>query len=126
MDVRVFREEDIDEINDWFDDRGEAGISTRVLSRTGLISPGVACGFLFATDSRVCFLDFYISNPHAPKAARNEAFDEITRQLIATAKERDYLLIFGASSHKSIQERCLKFGFTHQGSQEVYTMEINR
>lgn len=126
MEVRVFTEEDIDEINDWFDDRNEAGISARVLSRTGLIAPGVACGFLFATDSRICFLDFYISNPLAPKEERAAAFDEITRRLIEVAKERDYSLIFGASSHKSIQERCVKFGFTHQGSQEVYTMEIKK
>ena len=126
MEVRVFREEDIDEVNDWFEDRGEAGIALPVLSRTGLIVPGVACGFLYATDSRICFLDFYITNPLAAKGLRHGALKEITRQLLETAKERGYLLVMGASSHKVIQGLCEQFGFTHQGSQEVYTMEINR
>lgn len=126
MEIRVFREEDIDEVNDWLDDRGQAGISNLVLSRTGYIAPGVACGFLYATDSRICFLDFYISNPLAAREARHEALDEITRCLIETAKSRGYLIIMGASSHKTIQERCVRFGFNPQGPQELYTMEINR
>lgn len=126
MEVVVFKEEDIDEINDWLDDRGQAGISGLVLSRTGFIVPGVACGFLYATDSRICFLDFYISNPLADRQKRSEALDAITVKLIETAKEREYLIIMGASSYNTIQERCEKFGFKSQGAQELYTMEINR
>lgn len=126
MDARVFRDEDIDEINDWFEERNEAGISLDVLSRTGLIVPGVACGFLYATDSRICFLDFYVSNPNIPYEYRQKAMDIITEKHLATATERKYRFIFAGSDKSGIIDRCKRLGFTSQGSQEFFTMELKQ
>lgn len=125
MEIRVFRDEDIDEINGWMESRAAGRIPSEFLSRTGYIAPDVACGFLYATDSRICFLDFYISNPKIPAEKRSEALDKITISLIKTAKERKYKLIMGASSHKGIIDRCIRFGFKHQCEQSLHTMEIN-
>lgn len=124
MQVRPFQEEDLDEINGWLKFRGQKEMPIELVSRTGFIVAGIACGFLYATDSRACYFDLYISNKEIPGDKRRIALDEISVKLIETAKERGYWMIIANSSNPSVQQRCKDFGFEDRGYHKVFIMEI--
>jgi len=124
MEVRVFREEDLKQVNSWLNLRGIGPIAYSILSGTGFIVNEVACGFLYTTDSALSILDFYITNPLADRGERKDALDEITGLLLKAAKLRGAKVVMAGSSEKTIIDRCQRFGFAPLGNQQAFIMEI--
>lgn len=121
--ARRYEPNDLEEINGWLSSRGLGGADIRVLPTNGYIVPNIAVGFLYKTDSSAAFLDFFISNKEIPYEKRQEAFDEIARQLISRAKELGFTTVVGTTSSTGMMNRCERFGFKLQDVQRVYILE---
>lgn len=92
--------------------------------KVGFISEGVACGFVYFTDSPVAIIDCYLSNPNSDAQVRSKALDEITEALIKIAAFHKCQVIKCDTSIISVMKRAEKFGFKSIGSHESYALEL--
>lgn len=117
-------ESDFGVINKWFGLRGEPNIPKGYFPDVGFIAENVGAGFLYQTDSTLCFIDGYISNPASTKAEREDAFEWITRSLLLTAKEHKFTMVLAYSQNPAVKKWCDKFNFELKGEYRLYAREV--
>lgn len=124
MNMRRFIVEDIAQVNSWYRARAMPTVSEHLFPDIGMIVDGIGAGFIYQTDSSMCFLDGYISNPETTREERAEAFDKISHALILTAKEYGFSQILAYTKNSEIRKRCERFGFTARGEHTLYVKGI--
>lgn len=101
--LREYTKEDYIEVSGWFHSRS-ISITEDYLPPTGFIVPGIAAGFVYATDANFCIFESFIGNPQVSKEERQKALREIVPAMIREAKEMGYSQAFGfATSQTMIQ-----------------------
>ena len=101
MIVKRVEDTDLEEILGWFKQR-KIDISIDYLSPTGFIVPGVAAGYIFATDSNWCIFECFIGNPEISSEERQKALRQIVPAMIEEAKEMGYKQAFGFAVSKTM------------------------
>ena len=107
----------------WWHAYGFPEIPEDMLPTYGLVVPGVAAGFLIATDCNLGLLEYYIGNPQAKKEHRDLALDQITRGLLKYGES------IGISNFKcdtqipAIKNRAERFGFVLVGEFSNYFLK---
>lgn len=124
MTARKFIQEDLAQVNRWHALHEMPVIGYDDLPEIGFIVPGVCAGFLYQTDSSVCMLDGYISNPESEKNARKDALDAITFLLITTAKDLMFTTIMAFTKNQSVMGRCERYEFTKKGEYNLFVRRI--
>lgn len=115
---------DHEKINSWNNARCLPFIAEHMFPDVGYVVDDIAAGFLYQTDSSLCFIDGYISNPASDKAERKEAFDLITDNIIRAAKDHGFLSILAYTQHPEIMKRCVRYHFTPKGVYSLFTREL--
>jgi hypothetical protein len=118
--MRPFVASDLQEVNAWCAAHGRDPLPAERLPPTGAIVPGVACGFLYRTDSAVALLEAFITNPAATLRRRSAAVDEITLALLAQARGSYVMAICTAGG---TARRAPRHGFRRHGLAVVLGME---
>lgn len=121
---RPVEHEDRETINAWYAMRGFHPIGEHLFPDVGYIVPGIGAGFIYQTDSSLCFIEGYISNPTSTKAERKEAFDAITVSLIHAAKDHGFTSMLAYTKHEEIAKRCDRFQFQRQGDYTLYRRSL--
>lgn len=125
MQVEKFDKEiHYDEISEWFKKRNLNVPSKDMLSSNGVIIKGIACGFLYLTDSSLGFLDFYISNPNNKDKKRAKALETITSNLIMWAKDMGVTHLMANSQINTIQKLAFDFDFKSYGFTHFFMKEL--
>lgn len=119
-----FSKKDIPEVNSWYVARGISPINENLFPDIGFICHGVGAGFIYQTDSALCFIDGYIAHPMTTKEDRKEAFDDITNALIRTAKDHGFDQILAYTKNPEIKKRCEKFSFKLKGTYDLYVRGV--
>lgn len=114
--MRKFMKHDYITVCNWMVKREMKPPPYHTLPPTGLILDSVACGFMIKTDNGVGILDFFISNPEAPKSMRYAALDEIASCLIERAKRDGIKQLKCDTSIESIYRLAIKHEFHAVGS----------
>lgn len=109
--MRQFQHTDTAQIKQWLHDRRLEPFPYAFLPDTGFIVDDVACGFLLTTNSKIAYLEFFFSNPNAPKDKRREAIKNIASALITYAKANKYKIIRIDSKVESILNTAKSIGF---------------
>lgn len=122
--VREYRPEDYAEIVAWHEARGLSAPPVEALPQLGCISPGVAAGFLYQTDSIIAVLDVYISNPAAPPEVRDTALDIITLKLLNKARHLGFKYVKCETKLTSIGARASRLGFADTGTYRCLVKEL--
>jgi hypothetical protein len=125
--VREFIHEgdgDYDMIAKWHGEWEKECPPKDLLSSCGFIVEECVAGFLYSTDSKVCFLDCFISDPHVTKAERDEALDVLVAVLVDHAKGLENKVVIANSINGNIKSRALKHGFGFAGDHGVFYKEI--
>lgn len=122
--VRRVVDLDFDEVGKWVEVRGGSLPNRDLFPPTGFIVDGIACGFIYFTNSSVCILDCYLSNPFTDKELRDEALNLITTELIKYAKSHGCKLLKCDTKLDVIKKRALKHGFKPLGAYENFSMEL--
>jgi hypothetical protein len=123
--MRLFHRPDYETISEWYKERNLPPPSESSLPATGFIVPEVAAGFLTTTDSDICFLDGYISNPKSDKTERDYALDDITDALLAIANGMGFKHVLVMTRNQSIEERARYWGFSLIGMHKLMHREID-
>lgn len=112
------------QISHWYRDRDMSIPHPKFFPETGFVVENIAAGFIYKTDSKICLLDGYISNPKTTKEDRKKALDIITSDLIIYAKESGFLSILAYTKNESIRKRCGKFLFLDKGDYTLHVREL--
>lgn len=124
MNYEDYNDSHYDELARWWRDWDIEPISREMLPRTGVVVLGLAAGFLYCTDSNLCILDCYVSNPDRPGKERTEAIDIVTYVLIEKARAMKFGLIKADTKVPSIKERAIKNGFHYVGEFSAFSRGI--
>ena len=111
MHVRPYTFLDYPTVKEWADKRSYPLFPTGCLSQTGLIIDGYCAGFLFRTDTNMCWLGPIISNPESDTDDRHRAIDLLLSEFVNLAKELKFEYIFASLVSKSLIERHKDAGF---------------
>jgi len=107
--LRPFLDSDLAEIQSWMKARN---LTTKQKPSTiGVIEPGVACCFLYITDSNWAIMDMMISNPASDPKIRDEALFRIGESLCALAKEIGFELISWVTERDTMVKRGTQAGY---------------
>ena len=124
MKAILFKPAHLEEINEWNNSWKLSLVSLSDLPRVGYIVRGAAAGFLYQTDSNVCFLEGFISNKYCEKGLRKEALDLISDELVKAAVNFGFKKIVAKTRLKAIAERCENYAFQDKGIFAVYLKEV--
>jgi hypothetical protein len=122
--IRRYDSEDYAQLCDWFAAHDLPSPKPNHLSGNGFICDGVAAGFLYMTDSAVCILDTYISNPKTDQEKRDRALNLITMHLIEFAKSVNFEVVLFSTSSDAVASRAKKFGFHEVRKETCYVKGI--
>lgn len=123
--LRSVNEHDFEEIISWFEKRHFPKPPLWVFSNKGFITPGVAVGFLYLTNSSIAYIDCYVSNPEAKKEDRKKAFERITDRILSTAKNgHNIKMICCNTKIDCIKDMAESFGFKYGGAQLAFSKNL--
>lgn len=122
--MRTFHQTDFEMVKKWYEDREMKCPPMSSFPELGFIIPEVAAGFIAQTDSTVCLLEGYITNPTSSKQERDLALDEITDSLLEAAKELGYQHVLAFTSNTAIEERARAWGFGYGGQYSLMHKEL--
>jgi len=100
-------------ITEWARARQFPVLPQEFLPATGLIHEGHCVGFLYGTDSKICWMEWIISNPNSKSSERNTAMNELLDGLIEEAKRQGFLIMFSSveAANKKLTDRYGSKGF---------------
>lgn len=122
--MRAYSTGDYSTIAHWCALRDISPPDSWMIPETGYIVDDVAAGFLLIMNNNVGKLEFFISNPNSDKKERDEALDEITTELIETARDVGIKLLTAATQNEAIKKRALFHDFQYQGEFSVFRLEL--
>lgn len=124
MEARLIDKSDHSNLKEWYHKHNLDAPPEQYYPSWGLIVEGVAAGFLFATDTALCMLDGYITNPEATSVDRNKAIALITGELLEISKEQGFQRVMVFSKEDSIIKRAKNLKFTDKGSYVMLDKEV--
>ena len=98
-------------IRDWASMRQENAIDAKYLPKLGLVSQGVAVGFLQQTNTPIAYLEFFMTNPQANAFKRGKALQDIAKGLLEIAKTKNIDIVQMNSKHASLLHLGKTLGF---------------
>ncbi len=78
-------------------------------------------GFLYQTDSKVCYIDGLLANPSISKTQRSEAIDQVVKAIIKAAKHLGFKYLLGTTKVKEVETRAI---MKHQFKSDTVTLVI--
>lgn len=84
----------------------------------------LAAGFIYDTNSYICWIEYIVANPKVSKELRREGVDELLNKLKYLCKEKNYLLAFSSIRNPSLLERYKECGW-QLGTQNTNEMVLN-
>lgn len=121
---RKYSISDIKTLNEWYAAHRLDVPEEDMFPEIGYLVPEIGCGFIYQTDSSLCFIDGYISNPESTGDERRDAFDIITQNLLIAAKEAGFRAILAYTENMQIKKRCERYDFNKKGTYDLYVRGI--
>jgi hypothetical protein len=71
----------------------------------------VCAGFLYETNSALCWVEFIVANPSVNKNDRGECLDKLIQEFTIEAQSLGFGAIFASIKHPSLLNRYIKAGY---------------
>ena len=121
MEVRQFNISDYNELVEWWSFWRFPAPTLNLLpvidndKINGIISningTNVACGFLYFTNSDICWIEFIVANPNVSKKDRSEGLNIMIEKLCEEAKLMGFKIVFSSIKQESLINRMKNLGF---------------
>lgn len=111
MSIRLFNSSDYEMLSSWWKQHEWPSIPLSFLPKIGIIVDDCVAGFIYSTDSKICWLEFIISDPKCEQKKRQDALNLLIQEASNTAKDLGYEVIFTLASHKGLIEKYKNNGF---------------
>lgn len=111
MKVNKFYPDKLPEVNSWLEERKLPILHQTFLPLTGFIVENTAVGFLYKSDSSICWIEWLVSNSKVDKEIRSAALDLVIDNLLSEAKAWGAKAVFTSVDNPKLLERYKKHGF---------------
>jgi hypothetical protein len=108
----------------WLSSRGMPRPDPRYLSDIGLVVDDVAIGFLYTTNSELCYIDCFVADPDACEFKRSEALDILLREIEGLALDLGFSMAQAFSALPAMCKRVLDHGYKSHGSHTIFNKEL--
>lgn len=121
MDIRIAKHIDYEMLKDWWrfwrfpappipflPRYEEDSFNGLIVSRNG---KDLAAGFLYETNSKMCWLEYIVTNPKTTAQERDEAISILLSELSTSAKHLGYDVMFSSIKSESLISKYVKSGF---------------
>lgn len=122
MEVRVVKYSDYEQLKEWWDFWKFPAPPITALPKydeeltTGLMvcknGIDICAGFLYETNSMLCWVEFIVANPKSEKEDRSVALKLLLSELTKEAKELGFGAIFASIKHPSLLDKYVEEGYT--------------
>jgi len=109
--MRFFEPKDYEIICEWWKEYDYPIVPLDCLPKNGLIIENLCAGFLYSTDSALCWLEFVVGNPKATKEERSKGLDELIEGLVVLAKTKEFKYALASVEHPNLKDKVKKLGF---------------
>lgn len=72
----------------------------------------LCAGFVYDTNSYICWIEYLVVNPKLDKVKREDAIYKTLEVLKYLCKEKKYLFAFSSIKHESLLKKYINSGFT--------------
>ena len=103
-----------EEFRSWCAAWGLPESASDLVPQFGVIAPGVACAFLYRTDSPVCHIDLLLSAPGVDDDLRDRAIDTIVQAIISAATELGFTRMYAHTALPAVVARAERHGFVFE------------
>jgi hypothetical protein len=113
MKIRNFDLDDYLEVEKWWKSWGWSPIPPTFLSSTGFVVESdklICAGWLYKTDSAVCWAENYIANKEVGKKERAEGLDMLIETLIQEGKKEGFKVMMSSTRCPFLIKKLLKAG----------------
>lgn len=116
MNCRYFEASDYEKLVEWWRFWRFPAPSLVNLPTTGMIvnlnGIDAVCGFIYLTNSNMCWLEFIVSNPDLKnKKDREDCINECINKLCNLAKEMGYGFVYTSLKNQNLQNKYMACGF---------------
>lgn len=123
MQIRIFNEKDLEEMNSWYFERGMLGISLESLPQVGFVIEGVAALFVYLTDSNIALIEGLVTNPKKSLMKRERAVRLLVSQCESYAKQiRQKVVVL--IEKKSVRGLAKNLNYKSVGFFEMLVKEV--
>ena len=95
----------------WYEGHGWPSLPKAMFPTVGFVVEGLCAGWLYQSDSVVCWFEWIVSNPEAEKRQVHKALAELYDHAIIQSEELGYSSIFSSFNHKGLIRLAEKKGF---------------
>jgi len=105
MSPRIIEADEIPEVMTWFTKQGfEREIPLAALPPRGVIVPGLACAWLYESDSALGWIGFPVVNPDAHRAKAFKALSDVIDEIIAISEADGIQVLVATFGHESLKK----------------------
>ena len=124
--IKFYKDEDYNMIARWWIDHDQVPCPSDLLPSIGFIIDDIVAGFLYQTDSGVCFFETVVSKKDSDKEKRREALDQLIDTIVNCAKEMKYKRLIFHTLHPRLASEVQKKWECkqHDGSNERFYKEL--
>lgn len=96
----------------WAEQYGADAPPLDYLPENGLIIPNICCGFIFKTDSAVCYIELLTCNKDIQEPQRGIALNLLTSSLIDMARSLGFKCLIGMTKYEAVSIRAEAQGYS--------------
>lgn len=119
MNIRLVNDSDYDMLCGWWDDWGWTPPQKDFLPTIGVVVEEVAAGFLYVTNSKVCWVDWIISDKNYRGEDRDDIINVVLASLEEISKDYDAKFLYALIKHKKLMEKYEAMGYVKGDSDAV-------
>jgi hypothetical protein len=122
MELRAVKYSDYEQLKGWWDywkfpapaisalPKYDDEITTGLMVYNGGLN--ICAGFLYETNSALCWVEFIVANPESKKEERSEALSLLINEFTDEAKKLGFGAIFASIKHPSLLNKYIEAGYT--------------
>ena len=131
METKKFNKEtDYEELCDWWESWGLPKHSKHALSENGIIVSNdginICSGFIFSTDSYICFFEFATMNKNTTKEQRNGALIKLLDSMVEKAKAMGFKLAMTLGEDKQARTSPVLHKWKNENMKDMIRPNISQ
>lgn len=122
--VRPYQQNDLEEINSWFQAHNVPKIPVSAIPKVGFVVPYVAAAFLYQTDGNFALIENLVTNPLKEATIRHEAIDMVVDAITNKAKDLGFHQLVFLTNEKQVMRRGERHDFDYVDKYHMMKKEL--
>jgi hypothetical protein len=108
---KIELDKDYETLSLWLKNHNKPSMNKELFSDSGFMVDEIVAGFLYKTNSSICLVENFISDPASEKNARRTAINTLFKTIIEEAKSCGFKMMFTSVILNSLHKNLKEVGF---------------